>query len=100
MEYYQIMMLLGGLILYMMLDIYPIIVYLIEIIKKRNFKELLNMPFVIIMLLIPLIGSIFGILIVEYLVGFEKKWHLIVGYTGFYLILIGFIIALVVAFNA
>ena len=38
MEYYQIMMLLGGFILYMLLNIYPIIVYLIGIIKKRDFK--------------------------------------------------------------
>lgn len=99
MEYYHIMMLLGGFILYMLLDIYPIIVYLTEIIKKRDFKELLNMPFVIIMLLIPILGSIHGLLIVEYLLGFEeKKGHLIVGYTGMYLLLLGMIIDLVVTF--
>lgn len=99
MEYYHLMILLGGLILYMLLNIYPIIVYLTEIIKKRDLKELLNMPFVIIMLLIPILGSIHGLLIVEYIVGFEKKWHLIAGYTGMYLLLFGFIITLVVAFN-
>lgn len=67
------MMLLGGFILYMLLNIYPIIVYLIEIIKERDFKEILIMPFVIIMLLTPILGSIHGLLIIEYLIGFEEK---------------------------
>ena len=95
MEYYHLMMLLGGFILYMLLNIYPIIVYLIGIIKKRDFKELLNMPFVIINLLIPIIGSIQGLLIAD----FENKWYQRVGYIGMYLLLFGFIINLVVAFN-
>lgn len=95
MEYYHLMMLLGGFILYMLLNIYPIIVYLIEIIKKRYFKELYNAPFVIINLLIPIIGSIYGLSIVD----FENKWYLRVFYIGVYLMLIGFIINLVVAFN-
>lgn len=95
MEYYHIMMLLGGLILYMLLNIYPFIVYLTEIIKKRDFKELITAPLTIITLLIPIIGSIYGLSIVD----FENKWYLIVLYIGVYLILIGFIINLVVAFN-
>ena len=95
MEYYQIMMLLGGFILYMLLNIYPIIVYLIGIIKERDFKEILIMPLTIIGLLIPIIGSMYGFLIVD----FEKKWYLIVECIGVYLIVIGFIINLVVAFN-
>lgn len=73
MEYYQIMMLLGGFILYMLLNIYPIIVYIIKTIRERDIKEILIMPFVIIMLLIPMIGSIHGLLIVDYIVGFETK---------------------------
>ena len=95
MEYYQIMMLLGGFILYMLLNIYPIIVYLIGIIKERDFKELLIMPLTIIGLLIPLIGSMYGFLIVD----FGNKWYQILYYIGIYLIVIGFIINLVVAFN-
>lgn len=95
MEYYHLMMLLGGFILYMLLNIYPIIVYLIGIIKNRDFKELLIMPFAIIILLIPIFGSIQGLSIVDY----ENKWYLTVGYIGIYLLLFGFIINLVVAFN-
>ena len=95
MEYYHLMMLSGGFILYMLLNIYPIIVYLIGIIKKRDFKVLLNMPFVIIMLLIPIIGSMCGLTIVDY----ENKWCQRVLYIGMYLLLFGFIINLVVAFN-
>ena len=95
MEYYHIMMLLGGLILYMLLNIYPFIVYLTEIIKKRDFKELLNAPLTIMILLIPIIGSIHGLLIVN----FENKWYQRILYTGMYLLLFGFIINLVAAFN-
>lgn len=95
MEYYQFMMLVGLCILYMLLNIYPFIAYLISIVKKRDFKELYNAPFVIINLLIPIIGSIYGLSIVD----FENKWYLRVFYIGVYLMLIGFIINLVVAFN-
>lgn len=96
MKYYHLMMLLGGFILYMLLNIYPIIVYLIKTIRKRDFKKLFNMPLEIIILLIPIIGSVYGLLIVD----FEKKWYLIIEYIGVYLMLIGFIITLVVSFNA
>lgn len=95
MEYYHLMMLLGGFILYMLLNIYPIIVYLIGIIKNRDFKELFNMPLELMILLIPLMGSLYGLTIVD----FENKYYLIVFYIGLYLLLFGFIINLVVAFN-
>ena len=96
MKYYHLMMLLGGFILYMLLNIYPIIVYIIKTIRERDIKEIFRMPVEIILLLIPIIGSIYGLLIVD----FEKKWYLIIEYIGVYLMLIGFIITLVVSFNA
>lgn len=96
MKYYHLMMLLGGFILYMLLNIYPIIVYIIKTIRERDIKEIFRMPIEIILLLIPIIGSIYGLLIVD----FEKKWYLIIEYIGVYLMLIGFIITVVVAFNA
>lgn len=95
MEYYHLMMLLGGFILYMLLNIYPFIVYLIRIVKKRDFKELITAPLIIMTLLIPIIGSIYGLSMVD----FENKYYQIVFYTGVYLLLFGFIINLVVAFN-
>jgi hypothetical protein len=96
MKYYHLMMLLGGFILYMLLNIYPIIVYIIKTIRERDIKEIFRMPVEIILLLIPIIGSVYGLTIVDY----EKKWYLIIEYIGVYLMLIGFIITLVVAFNA
>jgi hypothetical protein len=39
---------------------------------------------------------VYGLTIVDY----EKKWYLIIEYIGVYLMLIGFIITVVVAFNA
>lgn len=89
------MILIGGIILYMLTNIYPIIVYIIRTIKERDVKEIFRMPFEIIMLLIPIIGSIYGLSIVD----FEKKWYLIVEYIGCYLILIGMIITLLLALN-
>lgn len=96
MEYYHLMMLSGGLILYMLLNIYPIVVYLTEIIKNRDFKELFYAPLAIITLLIPILGSIQGLSIVDY----ENKWYQIVGYIGIYSMLFGMIITLVVEFIA
>ena len=95
MKYYHLMMLLGGFILYMLLNIYPIITYIIKTIRERDIKEIFRMPLEIIILLIPIIGSVYGLLIVD----FEKKWYLIIEYIGVYLMLIGFIITLVVSFN-
>lgn len=95
MEYYHFMILLGICILYMLLNIYPFIVYLISIVKRRDFKELITAPLIIMTLLIPIIGSVMGLTIVDY----ENKWYLIVGYTGIYLTLFGVIITLLVAFN-
>lgn len=95
MEYYHLMMLLGGFILYTLLNIYPFIVYLTRIVKKRDFKELITAPLIIMTLLIPIIGSVTGLTIVDY----ENKWYLIVGYTGIYLTLFGVIITLLATFN-
>lgn len=94
MEYYHMMILLGIFILYILLNIYPFIVYLIRIVKKRDFKELFNAPLTIMTLLIPIIGSIYGLSIVD----FENKYYQIVFYTGMYLVLLGIIINLVVTF--
>lgn len=95
MEYYHFMILLGIFILYMLLNIYPFIVYLTRIVKNRDFKELITAPLIIMTLLIPIMGSIVGLTIVDY----QNKWYLIVGYTGIYLTLFGVIISLLVAFN-
>lgn len=96
MKYYHLMMILGGFILYMLLNIYPIIVYIIKTIRERDIKEIFRMPVEIIILLIPILGSVYGLLIVD----FEKKWYLIIEYIGVYLMLIGFIITFVVSLNA
>lgn len=96
MRYYHLMMLLGGFILYILLNIYPIIPYLIKTIRERDIKEIFRIPLEIIILLIPIIGSVYGLTIVD----FEQKWYLITAYIGIYLMLIGFIITLVVSFNA
>ena len=96
MKYYHLMIIIGGIILYMLLNIYPIIVYIRKTIRERVIKEIFRIPVEIILLLIPIIGSIYGLIIVD----FEKKWYLIIEYIGVYLMLIGFIITLVVSFNA
>lgn len=95
MKYYHLMILVGASILYILLNIYPIIIYIIKTIREKDVKEIFRMPFEIIILLIPIIGSVYGLLIVD----FEKKWYLIVEYIGCYLMLIGMIITLIVAFN-
>lgn len=89
------MILIGGIILYMLANIYPIIVYIIRTIRERDMKEIFRMPFEIILLLIPIIGSVYGLTMVD----FEKKWYIIVDYIGCYLMLIGIIITLVEEFN-
>ena len=71
MKYYHLMIIIGGIILYMLLNIYPIIVYLIKTIRERDVKEIIRIPFEIILLLIPIIGSIYGLIIVD----FENKWY-------------------------
>lgn len=95
MEYYNFMILLGIFILYTLLNIYPFIVYLIKIVKNRDFKELFYAPLIIMILLIPIIGSICGLSMVD----FENKWYQRILYTGMYLLLFGVIINLVVAFD-
>lgn len=89
------MIIIGACIIYMLLNIYPIIVYIIKTIRERDIKEIFIMPIEIILLLIPIIGSVYGLLIVD----FEKKWYLIIEYIGVYLMLIGTIITLVVELN-
>ena len=96
MKYYHLMIIIGACILYMLLNIYPIIVYIIRTIRERDVKEIIRIPFEIIILLVPIIGSVYGLTIVD----FENKWYLIVEYIGCYLMLIGTIITLVLAFNA
>ena len=96
MKYYHLMIIIGACILYMLLNIYPIITYIIRTIRERDVKEIFRIPFEIIILLVPIIGSVYGLTIVD----FEKKCYLIVEYIGCYLMLIGTIITLVVAFSA
>lgn len=96
MKYYHLMILIGGIILYMLVNIYPIIVYIIRTIRERDIKEIFMMPFEIILLLIPIIGSLYGLTIVD----FENKWYIIVDYIGCSLMLIGIIINVVVLSNA
>lgn len=69
MKYYHLMILIGGIILYTLTNIYPIITYSIKTIRERDIKEIFRMPFEIILLLIPIIGSVYGLTIVD----FEKK---------------------------
>lgn len=95
MKYYHLMILVGASILYILLNIYPIIIYIIKTIREKDVKEIFRMPFEIIILLIPIIGSVYGLSIVD----FEKKWYLIVEYIGCYLMIFGMIITLIVAFN-
>ena len=96
MKYYHLMLIVGASILYILLNIYPIIIYIIKTIREKDVKEIFRMPFEIIILLIPIIGSVYGLSIVD----FEKKWYLIVEYIVCYLMIIGMIITLIVSFNA
>lgn len=91
MKYYHLMMLLGGFILYMLLNIYPLMSHLIKTIKKRDIKEILDLPFEIIVLLLPIAGPMYVLLTID----FNNKWCLIAWYIGIYLLLIGFIILLI-----
>ena len=90
MEYYSLMMLIGGGILYSMLNLYPIILYTIKTIKSRNWEDWVNMPFMILMLLIPLIGSLTGATMIE-----DNKFFKMIFYISVYLIIIGFVISVI-----
>ena len=57
MEYYLLMMLIGVGILYSMLNLYPIILYIIKTIKSHDWEDWVNMPFMLLMLLIPFVGN-------------------------------------------
>ena len=90
MEYYSLMMLIGGCILYSMLNLYPIILYTIKTIKSHNWEEWVTMPFMILMLLIPFMGSLMGAIMIE-----DNKFFKIIFYISVYLIIIGFVITII-----
>ena len=90
MEYYALMMLIGGGILYSMLNLYPIILYTIKTIKSHNWEDLVNMPFMILILLIPFMGSLMGATMIEY-----NKFFKIIFYISAYIIIIGFVISII-----
>ena len=65
MEYYTLMMLIGGCILYGEVNIYPIVLYITKTIKSRDWETWANMPFLILVLLIPFVGSLIGVTMIE-----------------------------------
>lgn len=90
MEYYVLMMLIGGGILYSMLNLYPIILYIIKTIKSHDSEEWVNMPIMILMFLIPMVGSLIGATMIE-----DNKFFKIMFYISMYLIIIGFAILII-----
>lgn len=90
MEYYALMIMIGGGILYSMLNLYPIILYTIKTIKSHNWEDWVNMPFMILMLLIPFMGSLIGATMIE-----DNKFFKIIFYISVYLIIIGFVILVI-----
>lgn len=94
MEYYNLMMLIGCCILYIALNIYPIVTYGIYIIKNFSFDKIIDVPLIICVLLIPIIGSLFSLIIIDET---NKYWQ-IAFYIGSYLIIIGFVINLFMIF--
>ena len=90
MEYYVLMMLIGGGILYSMLNLYPIILYTIKTIKSHDWEDWVNMPFMLLMLLIPFVGSLMGATMIE-----DNKFFKIMFYISMYLIIIGFAILII-----
>ena len=91
MEYYSLMMLIGGGILYSMLNLYPIILYTIKTIKSHKWEDWVNMPFMILMFLIPFLGSLIGATMIEDF----NKFFKIIFYISLYLIIIGFVILII-----
>ena len=91
MEYYLLIMLIGCGILYSMLNLYPVILYTIKTIKSHNWEDWMNMPFMILMLLIPLMGSLIGATMIEDF----NKFFKIIFYISLYLIIIGFVILII-----
>ena len=90
MEYYVLMILIGIGILYSMLNLYPIILYIIKTIKSHDWEEWVYMPIMILMLLIPMLGSLMGAAMVK-----ETKFIKIIFPISIYLIVIGFIILII-----
>ena len=93
MEYYSLMMLIGGCILYCVVNLYSIVLYITKTIKSHDWEDWLNMPFIILVLLIPIVGTLIGVTII----GVEdvNKFFKIMFYTSMYLIIIGFAILII-----
>lgn len=94
MEYYNLMMVIGMCIIYIATNIYSIAIYVVNIIKNGTFSDIIGAPFHIFMLLIPIIGSLFSLAVIDE----DNKYWQIVFHIGAYLILIGFIINLLMNF--
>lgn len=94
MEYYHLMILIGWCIIYIATNIYSIIIYGINTIKNGEFIDIIVAPLFIFMLLIPIIGSLFSLIVID---ENNKYWQLIF-YIGVYLVLIGFIILFLMNF--
>lgn len=90
MEYYLLMMLIGGCILYSVSNLYPIVLYITKTIKSHDWEDWVNMPFMILMFLIPFIGSLMGATMIE-----DNKFFKIMFYISMYLIIIGFAILII-----
>lgn len=90
MEYYSLMMLIGGCILYSMINLYPIVLYITKTIKSHNWEDWVNMPLMILVLLIPFIGSLIGATMIE-----NNNFFKIILYISMYLIIIGFAILII-----
>lgn len=95
MEYYNLMMVIGICIVYIATNIYSIVIYVINIIKNGTFSDVIAAPLYIFILLIPIIGSLFSLAVIDE----DNKYWQLVFYTGAYLILIGFIINLLMNFQ-
>lgn len=88
MEYYHLMMLIGAGIIYTATNIHAIIAYSINTIKNGTFEDIIAAPLIIIMLLIPMLGSLFSVVVID----MDNKYWKLIFYIGVYLVLIGFII--------
>ena len=88
MEYYNLMMLIGGGIIYIATNIYAIVTHGINMIKNGTFEDIITTPLIIFVLLIPIIGSLFSVVVID----MDNKYWQITFYIGIYLIIIGFVI--------
>lgn len=94
MEYYNLMLLVGCCILYIVTNIYSVIIYIINIIKNGTFSDVIMAPLCIFILLIPVIGTLFSLVVID----MDNKYWQIAFYIGIYLIIIGFVINLLMIF--